>query len=227
MKQCSKCEPFETGFIANCIDKTNCIYNNNNKVWDNKFGLMEDFIVSCKSTKKMGERLDMKKVNLEKMGDKVKIVGVGKDAEIITNEQGGKQSKSPMAMHLIDPQFLTDYVCAIDEYRESFDNICTFMVGGDKDWIIEAVKNLAEEEGKAGLVEIGKVLQYGASKYEANNWRLIPEEEHINHALIHYYAHIVGDTQDDHVEHTLCRLMMAYATEKSENFNYNKYLPKR
>lgn len=35
-----------------------------------------------------------------------------------------------------------------------------------------------------------------------------------------------GDTQDDHIDHALCRLMMAYATEKSENFNYNTYIPK-
>ena len=56
------------------------------------------------------------------------------------------------------------------------------------------------------------------------NWRLIPQEEHINHALIHYYAAMVGDTQDEHIQHCMCRLMMAYATEKSKNFDYSRYI---
>ena len=33
--------------------------------------------------------------------------GMGVDAEIVTNENGGKQSKSPAALHLVDPAFLT------------------------------------------------------------------------------------------------------------------------
>ena len=37
------------------------------------------------------------------------IDGVGKDAEIVTNSAGGKQSKSPMAMHLVDPRFLAEF----------------------------------------------------------------------------------------------------------------------
>ena len=42
--------------------------------------------------------------------NKVKVIdGVGEDAEIITNAAGGKQSKSPMAMHLVDPRFLTEF----------------------------------------------------------------------------------------------------------------------
>lgn len=65
----------------------------------------------------------------------------------------------------------------------------------------------------------------GYFKVDANNWRLIPQEEHINHALIHYLAFILGDTQDEHLEHCMCRLMMAYATQKSPDFNYTKYVP--
>ena len=37
----------------------------------------------------------------DETGNTVMIEGVGKDAEIVTNEKGGKQSKAPMAMHLI------------------------------------------------------------------------------------------------------------------------------
>ncbi len=59
---------------------------------------------------------------------------------------------------------------------------------------------LAEEDEQ--IIKIAKVLQYGVDRYEPNNWRLIPQEEHINYALIYILAHIVGDTQDNHIDHS-------------------------
>ena len=166
-----------------------------NTIWDDKFGLIE---------------------------------GVGKDAEIVTNEKGGKQSKSPMAMHLVDPIFLNNWFSADDDRVLHY--ITQYMRNKAKANLISAVYEChieltgsAEKEDMA-IVTIAKVLQEGAEKYSPNNWRLIPEEEHINHALIHYIAYKLGDKQDDHLEHCMCRLMMAYATEKSEGFDYNKYV---
>ena len=66
-----------------------------NKVWDDKFGLIE---------------------------------GVGKDAEIVTNEKGGKQSKAPMAMHLIDPQFLAWFAANKAEELSYFDENENYIV---------------------------------------------------------------------------------------------------
>ena len=152
------------------------------------------------------------------------IDGVGEDAEVITNANGGKQSKSPMALHLVDPKFLFAYLEGQFGYSLFVDELTEFLLDGDKDHLIKALSDLAETNEMDALVEIGKVLQYGADKYEANNWRLIPQEEHINHALIHYYAAMVGDTQDEHIQHCMCRLMMAYATEKSKNFDYSRYI---
>jgi hypothetical protein len=152
------------------------------------------------------------------------IDGVGEDAEVVTNANGGKQSKSPMALHLVDPKFLFAYLQGQFGYSLFTDELTEFLLDGDREHLISAISDLAETNDMDALVEIGKVLQYGADKYEANNWRLIPQEEHINHALIHYYAAQVGDTQDEHLQHCLCRLMMAYATEKSENFDYSKYI---
>ena len=97
-----------------------------------------------------------------------KIKGIGPGAEIIENEQGGKQSKAVAAFHLLD---------ALAMFR------------------------------------IAKVLQYGASRYERDNWRKISCEDHLNHALSHIFAYLAGDTQDDHLGHAFCRLMMACATE--------------
>lgn len=156
---------------------------------------------------------------------KVVLEGVGEDAEVVTNAKGGKQSKSPMALHLVDPMFLYKYF-EMTEYSNFIDVLTEFLMTGDRDYLMQSVLILAEKYDLNALVEIGKVLQYGADKYEANNWRLIPQEEHINHALIHFLAATLGDTQDEHIQHCLCRLMMAYATEKSENFDYDKYISK-
>lgn len=174
----------------------------------------------------------------------VVIEGVGKDAEIVTNENGGKQSKTPMALHLVDPNFLKawaqgqiDRLCRIAEDMEVIPRdligksecysaillIATFMIEGDCARLKHAMVRIENDSVKM-LTRIAKVLQEGAEKYEPNNWRLIPQESHINHALIHLVAHLMGDTQDDHLDHALCRLMMAICTDKSSGFDYNKYV---
>lgn len=66
------------------------------------------------------------------------------------------------------------------------------------------------------MFELAKVLKIGAEKYEPNNWRKISCNDHINHALQHIFGHMAGDTQDDHLEHAFCRLMMAVATKESD-----------
>lgn len=200
-----------------------------NQYWDNKFGLME---------KPHHEFDDLEDNYSQRMKEqeaaKVVIEGVGQDAEIVTNARGGKQSKAPMAMHLIDPQFLLDWVTFLKEVHHddgdetwdcylSIECIAKFMQTGDKEELFYGI-NVFGNGNIEQLIRIAKVLQYGASRYAPNNWRLIPQEEHINHALIHIIAHLAGDTQDEHLDHALCRLMMAYATEKSEGFDYGKYV---
>lgn len=56
---------------------------------------------------------------------------------------------------------------------------------------------------------VAEVLDHGARKYGANNWHSIPVADHVNHAMVHLFAHLAGDTQDDHLEHAACRLLMA------------------
>ena len=160
-------------------------------------------------------------------GNKV-LEGVGKDAEIVTNENGGKQSKTTMALHLIDPKFLESWVdnlykALTNNVHDAIRNIASFMITGDNGFILTAITYI-ESDRLQQLIRIGKVLQYGADRYEPNNWRLIPQESHINHALIHLVAHLSGDTQDDHLDHALCRLMMAMSTQKSPNFSYTDYV---
>ena len=56
---------------------------------------------------------------------------------------------------------------------------------------------------------VAEVLEQGAAKYGPNNWRSIPCEDHINHALVHLFSYLAGDRQDSHLEHAACRALMA------------------
>lgn len=147
------------------------------------------------------------------------IKNVGKDADIITNEKGGKQSSTAYSLHLLDGSFLKAFN---DDGLGVFDKIGWFMRTGEKPYLIDVLNNLGVNYLDV-LLEIGEVLKEGASKYTVNNWRLIPQEEHLNHALIHYIAFLKGDERDNHRGHFMTRIMMAYATETSEGFSYSEY----
>lgn len=66
------------------------------------------------------------------------------------------------------------------------------------------------------MFEMCRVLREGAEKYGEWNWRNIPVHDHLNHLLIHVYAYLAGDTQDDHLSHALCRAMFALAVDLAE-----------
>lgn len=185
-----------------------------NKTWDDKFGTLEDNI-----TQRMKEQ------------EFAKVVGVGKDAEIVTNSLGGKQSCSPYATHLLDPDFLDAMVNEEGPLHHIADYMREPKIATP---LFLALEERGEDEANLDRVDlhikrlltIAKVLKEGADKYEANNWRLIPSEQHLSHAITHYLAYLSGDCQDDHLAHFYCRLMMAYATELSPGFSYTEYLTK-
>jgi|GEM_PF-1417089 len=159
------------------------------------------------------------------------IDGIGKDAEIEQNAQGGLQSKSPAYLYLIDPDVLKNVIDSGGEYHGNVEMsikfICDYMRGYKVQSLYNSM-NCLEPEAVKRLILIGKVLQYGVTQsnggkgYPVNNWRLIPREQHINHALIHLLALLAGDTQDDHLEHALCRMHMAIATKETEGFSYTE-----
>ena len=142
--------------------------------------------------------------------------GIGKDAEIVTNDKGGKQSKAIGAFYLVDPDFLYGFY----ERQYQLANPLIKYMSGDisKDKMTQRVL----EQVPDALIRIAKTLEEGVAKYPMNNWRLIPEEDHLNHALIHLYALEKGDEQDDHLGHFLTRIMMVYATDKS--FKASSYM---
>ena len=56
---------------------------------------------------------------------------------------------------------------------------------------------------------VAAVLHHGEVKYGKDNWRGIPQSDHINHAMTHYLAWLAGDKSDDHLGHAACRALMA------------------
>lgn len=161
------------------------------------------------------------------------VEGIGKDAPIETNSLGGKQSACTYALELFDPQVLYSLlnICCTDDIPNILYNFAS--TENEVELLsIFTTPTTVDEECDCNLpfkriLTVSKVLKEGAEKYDTNNWRLIPQEEHFRHALVHYLAYRMGDTQDEHFEHFLTRIMMAMATERSEGFSYSKYIAKQ
>lgn len=149
-----------------------------------------------------------------------KVDGVGKEAEIVVNSSGGKQSKAIGRFDLIPPRIFKVYITAKDEVEEKYINLMILMSDRMDGYIdtFMLLKSIIKLEPKF-LEIIAKVLEEGASKYSRNNWRLISPEDHFNHALIHLYALIEGDTQDDHYAHFLTRIAM-FAEQDENNYDF-------
>lgn len=188
----------------------------NNLIYDDKFGILED-------------NYSQRAIEQERM---MRIVeGLGKDAPTVTNSDGGKQSSSPYEPCLLDPDFLDAMI--------SEEGPLHFIASYMRDPSVSTDLFLAIEYRQPGeegydyqslmvrrLLTISKVLKKGAEKYEANNWRLIPAETHLSHAIAHYLAYLSGDIQDNHLAHFYTRLMMCYATKESKDFSYTSYIKK-
>lgn len=143
---------------------------------------------------------------------------VGPDAPIVENKLGGKQSKAIGAFHLIDPVFM--YGIFSDKCWKLAIPVLDYMEGDcPKDEMVARLTWDKEDNEKRDIVlMIAKTMEYGIGRYKLNNWRLIPEEEHLNHALIHLFMAEIGNTDDDHIAHFYTRIMMAYATKPSKEF---------
>jgi len=176
----------------------------------------------------------------------ITVEGMGPDAEVTTNAAGGQQSLAPNAFHLIDPyvameildimklpKFAIDAGLVLTEDTNKYINAfkqCLDYMGTYQDVYMIKAMELVEPNPFVIIQTIAGRLMYGITKgnngkgYKTNNWRLINREEHLNHAMNHLYALIMGDTQDDHRSAVICRLHMALATKESRNFRYQEYV---
>lgn len=75
------------------------------------------------------------------------------------------------------------------------------------------------------LLRLSAVCAEGAGRYAENNWRRIPFEDHLSHALEHLFLYMNGDRDEDHIGHALCRLAFAAATEGPEGHDFKAWRP--
>lgn len=61
------------------------------------------------------------------------------------------------------------------------------------------------------LLQVAQIQRGGDDKYGKDNWRLLPVETHINHALSHLFGYLAGDSSDDHLGHAAVRTLFALA----------------
>ena len=70
------------------------------------------------------------------------------------------------------------------------------------------------------ILEVGKVLTYGAEKYDAENWRKVDDlqNRYTSAALRHIFAHMDGELEDEetglsHLAHAMCCLLFKLEDE--------------
>ena len=70
------------------------------------------------------------------------------------------------------------------------------------------------------ILEVGKVLTYGAEKYDPENWRKVDDlqNRYTSAALRHIFAHIDGEADDQetglsHLAHAMCCLLFKLEDE--------------
>jgi hypothetical protein len=79
------------------------------------------------------------------------------------------------------------------------------------------------------LKSIGEMMEYFLSigKHGKDDWRRMPEQEHVDHADGHMALYDAGDDSEDHLAHAACRLLMALEQREHERArNHNRNHPR-
>ena len=73
------------------------------------------------------------------------------------------------------------------------------------------------------ITEVGKVLTFGAAKYDPENWKKVPDlqNRYTSAALRHIFAHMDGEELDpetnlSHLAHAMCCLLFKLEIELEE-----------
>jgi hypothetical protein len=77
----------------------------------------------------------------------------------------------------------------------------------------------------ATVLDMAEILGEGVRSHGLWNWRLIPIDEQLNHAMIHILAWLAGDRSDNHLGHAMCRVMFARSLELDPDVNNPRMFP--
>lgn len=69
---------------------------------------------------------------------------------------------------------------------------------------------------------VAEVQATGAKKYGDWNWKKIPILDHLNHALMHVFAYMVGDRSEKHLRNAACRILYALELWEEEERKLNE-----
>lgn len=75
------------------------------------------------------------------------------------------------------------------------------------------------------LFEVARTLADGARKYGVDNWRHVPINDNLGHALQHVYGYLAGDISDDHLAHAACRILFALELSSQTRAGLTPALP--
>ena len=100
-----------------------------------------------------------------------------------------------------------------------------YTSGPPKEWVKDGVKYDGEKPRMhllppKAILEVGKVLTFGANKYDEENWRKLEDlqNRYSSAALRHIFAHNDGSILDDdsglsHLAHAICCLLFKLEIE--------------
>ena len=71
----------------------------------------------------------------------------------------------------------------------------------------------AQRRVRRGGSRPGRARRSTAKRCWDRNYKRIPAEEHVNHAVQHLFAYLAGDESDDHLSHAILCAMFAYEVE--------------
>lgn len=80
------------------------------------------------------------------------------------------------------------------------------------------------------IVELAKVLTYGADKYSPENWKKVDREEYISAMWRHWLNYLSGEEKDqesglDHLSHMLCNIQFLMWFDREKKNNGFKIIP--
>ena len=83
------------------------------------------------------------------------------------------------------------------------------MVSDDRGYVSSATPYRMDLMPGKSLLHMAAIMAEGAKTHGENNWKNGSVENHLNKMLVHVFAYLAGDRQDDHLGHAAWRAMAA------------------